>query len=62
MGVTLGWTSPVNPKLTEVTLSDNPLGRIPDSEEISWIGALVALGALIGNSVFFLLFLLETPS
>lgn len=49
MGVTLGWTSPVNTKLTETTLSDNPLGRIPNTEELSWIGALVALGALIGK-------------
>lgn len=28
-------------------MTDNPLGRIPSKEELSWIGALVALGALI---------------
>lgn len=42
----MGWTSPVSPKLNVVN-DDNPLGRIQTVEEESWIGSLVALGALI---------------
>jgi hypothetical protein len=36
LGTTLGWTSPVNPKLLDEKLVDTPLNRVPNSEEMSW--------------------------
>ena len=52
LGTTLGWTSPAFPKLTnENDLSDSPLSFVPSKEELSWIGSLVALGALFGNRI-----------
>ena len=36
VGLCLGWTSPVNPKLTQVELNDSPLLLVPSSEELSW--------------------------
>lgn len=52
LGTTLGWTSPAFPKLTnENDLSDSPLSFVPSKEELSWIGSLVALGALFGNAI-----------
>ncbi|GAB0096483.1 TRET1 [Sergentomyia squamirostris] len=50
LGTTLGWTSPVFPKINygvNATEPDTPFDRRPDEEELSWIGSLVALGALI---------------
>ncbi|CAO1330813.1 unnamed protein product [Diamesa serratosioi] len=52
LGTTLGWTSPAIPKLTnESDLSDSPLSFVPSKEELSWIGSLVALGALFAPFV-----------
>ncbi|XP_059610133.1 facilitated trehalose transporter Tret1 [Phlebotomus argentipes] len=47
LGTTLGWTSPVFPKISSATQDDTPLDGPPDDEQLSWIGSLVALGALI---------------
>lgn len=47
LGTCLGWTSPVGPKISSNDTSVNPLNEIPTSAEDSWIGSLVALGALI---------------
>ena len=49
LGTTLGWTSPAFPKLNDVTMEDTPLSYNPSAEELSWIGSLVALGALAGK-------------
>lgn len=46
-GTTLGWTSPVGSKLEDPELKDSPFSFKISSEESSWIGSLVALGALI---------------
>ncbi|XP_076658262.1 facilitated trehalose transporter Tret1-2 homolog [Halictus rubicundus] len=46
-GVMLGWTSPVLPRLQEST-DDNPLGKVITADQSSWIGSLVALGAMLG--------------
>lgn len=52
LGTTLGWTSPAFSKLTNKNdLSDSPLSFVPSKEELSWIGSLVALGALFGNTI-----------
>ena len=48
LGTTLGWTAPVFPKLENIN-DDNPLGRIPTPDEKSWIGAIIAIGALVGK-------------
>lgn len=48
-GTAIGWSSPVNPKLRDVTLADTPLDRVASDSEISWIGSLVALGAFISK-------------
>uniref|UniRef100_A0A336M0J9 Facilitated trehalose transporter Tret1 n=1 Tax=Culicoides sonorensis TaxID=179676 RepID=A0A336M0J9_CULSO len=48
VGTTLGWTAPVNPKLNDPNLADTPLNAVPTEDEASWIGSLVALGAVIG--------------
>uniref|UniRef100_A0A1L8DIJ3 Facilitated trehalose transporter Tret1 n=2 Tax=Nyssomyia neivai TaxID=330878 RepID=A0A1L8DIJ3_9DIPT len=50
LGTTLGWTSPVFPKINygnETLVPDTPFERIPTADELSWIGSLVALAALI---------------
>lgn len=49
VGTTLGWTAPVNPKLNDKLLTDTPLSAVPTEDESSWIGSLVALGAVIGK-------------
>lgn len=49
VGTCLGWTAPVNPKLTDVELTDTPLSAVPNNDEMSWIGSLVALGAVFGK-------------
>lgn len=51
-GTAIGWSSPVNPKLKDVTLADTPLDRVANSSELSWIGSLVALGAFISKDFF----------
>ncbi|CRL00581.1 CLUMA_CG013841, isoform A [Clunio marinus] len=51
LGTTLGWTSPGLPKLLDETHSDSPLYFIPSKDEISWIGSLLAVGALFAPFV-----------
>lgn len=50
IGVT--WTSPVLPKLSSNDTEDNPLGRPITSDEESWLGSLLPLGAAIGSLPF----------
>ncbi|XP_006571359.2 facilitated trehalose transporter Tret1 [Apis mellifera] len=53
-GAMLGWTSSVIPLLKDeeaVNNGYNPLGRIIDNEEDSWISSLVSIGAIIGSFV-----------
>ncbi|XP_026754201.1 facilitated trehalose transporter Tret1-like [Galleria mellonella] len=45
-GFSMGWTSPVNLKLQNVT--DSPLDRPITSNEEAWIGSLLNIGAIIG--------------
>lgn len=48
-GIGLGWTSPVIPKLNNpLHLDQNPFGRLITDEEESWIGSLLAFGAIFG--------------
>lgn len=51
MGTSLGWTSPVSPKLSDPGMTDTPLKLVPSSQELAWVGALVPLGALIAPFV-----------
>ncbi|XP_017754191.1 PREDICTED: facilitated trehalose transporter Tret1-2 homolog [Eufriesea mexicana] len=48
-GAMMGWTSPVFPRLLKV--EGNPLGRPITPDEKSWIGSLIAVGAIIGSFV-----------
>lgn len=45
-GIAMGWTSPMNPKLT-VDGPENPLGHALSVDMLGWIGSLLAVGALI---------------
>ncbi|XP_059045500.1 facilitated trehalose transporter Tret1 [Achroia grisella] len=45
-GFSMGWTSPVNIKLQNVT--DSPLDKPITSNEEAWIGSLLNIGAIIG--------------
>ncbi|XP_049880708.1 facilitated trehalose transporter Tret1-2 homolog [Pectinophora gossypiella] len=45
-GYSMGWTSPVNPKLGNLTLS--PLPEPITSDQGSWIGSLLTVGAIFG--------------
>ncbi|KAF7279163.1 hypothetical protein GWI33_007574 [Rhynchophorus ferrugineus] len=45
-GITLGWTSPVLPKLQ--TMIDNPLSEPISESDAAWIGSLLPLGAALG--------------
>ncbi|XP_058455389.1 facilitated trehalose transporter Tret1 [Malaya genurostris] len=47
LGTCLGWTSPMGPVYKSNDTNINPLEVIPTTAEESWIGSLVALGALI---------------
>lgn len=47
LGTCLGWTSPMGPVYKSNDTNVNPLDVIPTTAEESWIGSLVALGALI---------------
>ncbi|XP_058811697.1 facilitated trehalose transporter Tret1-like [Topomyia yanbarensis] len=47
LGTCLGWTSPMGPVYKSNDTSITPLDVPPTSGEESWIGSLVALGALI---------------
>ncbi|ENN70298.1 facilitated trehalose transporter Tret1 [Dendroctonus ponderosae] len=45
-GITLGWTSPVLPKLQDLSLS--PLSEVVSVSDAGWIGSLLPLGASLG--------------
>ncbi|XP_053668923.1 facilitated trehalose transporter Tret1-like [Anopheles marshallii] len=45
-GCAMGWTSPVESKLSHPQLS--PLSKVPSGTEFSWIGSILALGSLAG--------------
>lgn len=48
-GIAISWSSPVNQKLqSEEYLDENPLGSVITDDENSWIGSLLALGAVFG--------------
>lgn len=47
LGTCLGWTSPVTDQLKSNDTNIRPVDEIPTTSEESWIGSLVALGALI---------------
>ncbi|KOC68300.1 Facilitated trehalose transporter Tret1 [Habropoda laboriosa] len=49
-GAMLAWTSPIKAKLQD-SLDDNPLGVKITDDENSWIGSLVAVGAMIGSFI-----------
>lgn len=53
LGTTLGWTSPVMPKLSDVKLVDSPLKEVitDTSESAAWIASIIALGALVAPFV-----------
>ncbi|XP_047525556.1 facilitated trehalose transporter Tret1-like [Pieris napi] len=44
-GMSMGWTSPVFPKLRS---ENSPLPQIPTLQEENWIGSLLVLGGLLG--------------
>ncbi|CAH2096827.1 unnamed protein product [Euphydryas editha] len=46
IGYCLGWTAPINSKLTDPV--NSPLGRPATTEEIAWIGSLLSIGAIFG--------------
>lgn len=49
-GVMLGWTSPILPKLQKnAGTDDNPLEEALTEDQSSWIGSLVAIGAIFGS-------------
>lgn len=52
---TLTWSSPMIPKLEANSTTTNPLGRPINEEEISWIGSLQYIGAMLGIFPFGLL-------
>lgn len=47
VGMALGWTSPIIPKLRHIESS--PLDVEINENQESWIGSLIALGAAIGK-------------
>ncbi|XP_055606150.1 facilitated trehalose transporter Tret1-like [Uranotaenia lowii] len=51
LGCCLGWTSPMTPVLDRNSTITSPLDVAPTVDEKSWIGSLVALGALIAPFV-----------
>lgn len=50
MGTTLGWPSPEAAFLNS-NGTENPIGRPVTDNEMSWVGSLVAMGALIAPFV-----------
>lgn len=50
VGTTLGWPSPEAAFLNSKG-EDNPIGRPVTDNEMSWVGSLVAMGALIAPFV-----------
>ncbi|XP_015597134.1 facilitated trehalose transporter Tret1 [Cephus cinctus] len=52
VGTMMGWSSPILPKLqVDPIADDNPLGIVVSSEQGSWIGSLVAFGAIFGSII-----------
>lgn len=51
VGTCLGWSSAAGSKLEDKAGKDTPLSMPINSDEASWIGSLVALGALIGKQI-----------
>lgn len=49
MGAAVSWTSPYLPLLQS---PDSPIGQAITKSEASWIGSLMAIGALIGAFFF----------
>ncbi|KAJ8936172.1 hypothetical protein NQ318_019053 [Aromia moschata] len=49
--VTLGWSSPVIPKLYSNDSSENPLGRPITEDEDAWLVSLISIGAMTGPFV-----------
>ncbi|XP_077292370.1 facilitated trehalose transporter Tret1-like [Arctopsyche grandis] len=45
IGMALGWTSPIIPKLRNI--DETPLDNVISDDQESWIGSLIALGAFI---------------
>ncbi|RZC38206.1 facilitated trehalose transporter Tret1 [Asbolus verrucosus] len=52
VGTSLTWSSPILPKLNATDPDDIPFGRQITSEENSWIGSLLALGAVFGPFLY----------
>jgi sugar porter (SP) family MFS transporter len=50
--ITLTWTSPILPKLYSTDPNINPLNRPITSDEESWIGSLINIGAIVGPLPF----------
>lgn len=50
IGMALGWTSPVILKLRNI--EDTPLDSVINDDQESWIGSLIALGAVISIELF----------
>ncbi|XP_023027447.2 facilitated trehalose transporter Tret1-like [Leptinotarsa decemlineata] len=49
-GISLSWSSPSMPKLTNCTT--NPFGRDISTSEVTWISSLVPIGASVGPFLF----------
>ncbi|XP_034837427.1 facilitated trehalose transporter Tret1 isoform X1 [Maniola hyperantus] len=47
-GYSMGWTAPVNIKLTSNDTSQSPLDQKATSDEIAWMGSVLNIGAIIG--------------
>jgi sugar porter (SP) family MFS transporter len=51
-GTSLSWSSPILPRLNDSDVHSIPFGRQITAEENSWIGSLLALGAVFGPLLF----------
>lgn len=49
VGCSIGWASP---SLSLLQDESSPIGRVLNSDEISWVGSIFAVGALIGTLLF----------
>ncbi|XP_039760459.1 facilitated trehalose transporter Tret1 isoform X2 [Pararge aegeria] len=47
-GFSMGWTAPINIKLTSNDTSMSPLEQTPSTDEIAWMGSVLNFGAIIG--------------
>ncbi|XP_058811702.1 facilitated trehalose transporter Tret1-like isoform X2 [Topomyia yanbarensis] len=62
LGTCLCWTSPMGPVYTSNDTSINPLNVPPTTMEESWIGSLIALGALAALFILSWILLLTTKT